>query len=84
MTKQTLESMIAVGEGPELEAAIAATVTEIADYIRDFLKAPDRAEAHANDLFWNAVEMGRVHGDSISAEVRSIYTTDGNPLAFTI
>ena len=54
-------------------------VAEIREDIRDLLENTDWADAIAEKLMAGAEEMGRVHGDTIDAEIGSNYTKSGHP-----
>lgn len=66
------------------DAARAKKVTEIADYIREYLKPGVSAEIYAEEIMAGAEEIGRFHGDGIGGEVASRHPLSGHPLAFEI
>lgn len=69
---------------PGYRQARAAKIQEIADYIRDFLKEPEYAEAYAKEAFESAVEMSRIYGDDVYFEIRGSRTISGHPLPATV
>jgi len=62
----------------------AAKVAEIADYIKDHLRADVDVDATAEWIMAGAEETGRFDGDAIGGELPSRYTQSGTPLPFTI
>jgi len=85
----TLEALYnALGENEATEAEYgqrrAAKVAEIADYIKDYLRADVDVDAMAEEIMAGAEETGRFDGDCVAGELPSRYTKDGKPLPFLI
>ena len=80
----TLAALFALDASPEYTTRRAAKVTEIAEYLRDLLAAPDDADWLAEQAMADAEEHGTIDDNAISSEIRSSHTKTGNPLPFEI
>ncbi len=66
------------------DAARAAKINEIAEYLNDLIVPGLSCVAFAHAAMNEAESTGRIFGNTISAEISARHTISRNPLPFTI